>query len=70
MDELKGELTGHLHRLIESDRASGDRALDYHRKLGHLVDKLSIILKRQHQQLKVDQAYVSMSEAFREFLLP
>ena len=28
MDELKGELTGHLQRLIESDRASSDRALD------------------------------------------
>ena len=42
MDELKGEISGQLHRLIESDIASGDRARDYHEKLSQLVEKISI----------------------------
>ena len=70
MDELRRELVGHLHRLIEADRASGIRVNDYHIKLKLLVDKLSIVLKQQRQQVKVDEAFVSVQEAFREVLQP
>ena len=59
MDELKREISGQLQRLIESDIASGDRARDYHEKLSQLVDKISILLKLQHQQTKVDEAFVN-----------
>ena len=33
MDELRKELVGHLHRLVEADRASGVRVNDCHIKL-------------------------------------
>ena len=70
MDELRKELVGHLHRLVEADRASGVRVNDCHIKLKLLVDKLSIVLKQQRQQVKVDEAFVSVQEAFREVLQP
>ena len=70
MDELKRELHGHLYRLIESDRASGDRVCEFHRKLKLLVDKINIVLKQQLQQLKVDEGFVRVQEAFTEVLQP
>ena len=70
MEELKGEISSQLHRLIESDIASGDRARDYHEKLSQLVDKISILLKHQHQQTKADEAFVGVQEAFQEVILP
>ena len=70
MEELKGEISSQLYRLIESDTASGDRARDYHEKLSQLVEKISILLKYQHQQTKADEVFVGVQEAFKEVILP